>query len=41
LGGYTGKSYGGPPGSITRQRVLEAVAPVAAALEQLAKDRKM
>jgi len=41
LGGYTGKSSGGPPGSITIRRGLEAVAPVAAALEQLAKDRKM
>jgi hypothetical protein len=41
LGGYTGKSSGGPPGSITIRRGLESVAPVAAALEQLADDSKM
>ena len=29
LGGYTGKSSGGPPGSITIRRGLDYIAPVA------------
>src|SRR5690606_20469108 len=32
LGGYTGKSSGGPPGSIVLKRGLEQVVPAAAAL---------
>ncbi|WP_338046665.1 transposase [Polyangium spumosum] len=35
LGGYTGKSSGGPPGSITIGRGLERLAPVAETLQQL------
>jgi hypothetical protein len=41
LGGYTGKSSGGPPGSITIRRGLDIVTPVAAALEQLHAEQKM
>jgi hypothetical protein len=41
LGGYTGKSSGGPPGSITIRRGLDMIAPIAAALEQLRDDGKM
>jgi hypothetical protein len=41
LGGYTGKSSGGPPGSITIRRGLDLIAPVAAALEQLSTDGAM
>lgn len=41
LGGYTGKSSGGPPGSITIRRGLERLSPVAAALEQQAIDSQM
>lgn len=35
LGGYQGKSSGGPPGSITIKRGLDYILPIAAALEQL------
>jgi len=35
FGGYTGKSSGGPPGSITIRRGLDFIAPVALALQQL------
>ena len=35
LGGYTGKSSGGPPGSITIRRGLEYIAPAARLLKQL------
>jgi hypothetical protein len=35
LGGYTGKSSGGPPGSITIRRGLDYIAPAAALLESL------
>ena len=41
LGGYTGKSSGGPPGAITIRRGLDLIAPVAIALEQLEVDGKM
>jgi hypothetical protein len=41
LGGYTGRSSGGPPGSITIRRGLDMIAPIAAALEQLRDDGKM
>jgi hypothetical protein len=41
LGGYTGKSSGGPPGAITIRRGLDIVSPVAAALEQLDAERQM
>jgi hypothetical protein len=37
LGGYTGKSSGGPPGSITIKRGLDQVLAVAKALEALGK----
>jgi hypothetical protein len=40
LGGYTGTSSGGPPGSITIRRGLDIVSPVATALEQLARDHE-
>jgi hypothetical protein len=40
LGGYTGKSSGGPPGSITIRRGLDFVLPIAAALEQMRAERK-
>jgi len=35
LGGYTGKSSGGPPGSITIRRGLEFIAPAVAAIKEL------
>jgi hypothetical protein len=41
IGGYTGKSPGGPPGAITIRRGLDFIAPAAAALEQLQADGKM
>lgn len=41
IGGYTGKSSGGPPGSITIRRGLDFIAPAAAAIEQLEADGKM
>jgi len=41
LSGYTGKSSGGPPGSITIRRGLDMIAPVAEALEQLRDDEEM
>jgi hypothetical protein len=37
LGGYTGKSSGGPPGAITLARGLDRVRAVAQAIEQLAR----
>lgn len=40
LGGYTGKSSGGPPGSITIKRGLDFILPIAAALEQMRAERK-
>jgi hypothetical protein len=39
LGGYTGKSSGGPPGAVTIGRGLERIQTAAAALEQLALER--
>jgi hypothetical protein len=41
FGGYTGKSSGGPPGSITIRRGLDFIAPVALALQQLEAEYKM
>jgi hypothetical protein len=41
LGGYTGKSSGGPPGSVTIRRGLEYLAPIALALECLQSEGKM
>ena len=41
FGGYTGKSSGGPPGSITIRRGLDFIAPVALALQQLEEDGRM
>jgi Transposase DNA-binding/Transposase DDE domain len=41
LGGYTGKSSGGPPGSITIRRGLDYIAPAAALLESLEREGKM
>jgi len=41
LGGYTGKSSGGPPGSIVIRRGMETIAPLAAGLEQLASEGKL
>lgn len=41
LGGYTGKSSGGPPGSITLGRGLTKVVAAAAALEALDEESKM
>lgn len=35
IGGYTGRSSGGPPGSITIRRGLERIAPAARAIEEL------
>jgi hypothetical protein len=40
LGGYTGKSSGGPPGSITIRRGLDFILPIAAAFEQMSAERK-
>jgi hypothetical protein len=39
LGGYTGKSSGGPPGTITISRGLQRVRDAAAVLEQIERDR--
>ncbi|APR78532.1 Hypothetical protein A7982_03882 [Minicystis rosea] len=41
LGGYTGKSAGGPPGSITIKRGLDFVLPVAMALARLREEGKL
>lgn len=41
LGGYVGKSSGGPPGAVTIRRGLDLVTPVAAALKQLDNESKM
>jgi len=42
IGGYTGpKVSGGPPGSITIQRGLDYITPIAAALEQLETEGKL
>jgi len=41
LGGYTGKSSGGPPGSITIRRGLDYIAPAAALLESLQDEGKL
>lgn len=41
IGGYTGKSSGGPPGSTTIRRGFDRIAPVALALEQLEKEGKL
>jgi hypothetical protein len=41
LGGYTGKSSGGPPGSITIRRGLDYIAPAAALLESLEQQGKL
>nr|WP_235880176.1 IS4 family transposase [Polyangium aurulentum] len=40
LGGYTGKSSGGPPGSVTIKRGLDFILPIAAALAALDEQRK-
>jgi hypothetical protein len=40
LGGYTGKSSGGPPGSITIRRGLEYLRPAARMLEVLEADQQ-
>jgi hypothetical protein len=39
LGGYTGKSSGGPPGSITLRRGLECLRPAALLLENLERNQ--
>jgi Transposase DNA-binding/Transposase DDE domain len=41
LGGYTGKSSGGPPGSITIRRGLDYIAPAAALLEALQNEAEL
>jgi len=41
LGGYTGKSSGGPPGSVTIKRGLDFILPIAEALAVLEDERKM
>jgi hypothetical protein len=41
LGGYTGKSSGGPPGSITIRRGLDFIKPAALAIEALEKQGKL
>ncbi len=41
LGGYTGKSSGGPPGSVTIKRGLDFIMPIAEALAILEEERKM
>lgn len=41
IGGYTGKSSGGPPGSITIRRGYEHIAPAAAVFEALEKQGKL
>lgn len=40
LGGYTGKSSGGPPGAVTLRRGLEFIAPAALTLEILESEGK-
>jgi hypothetical protein len=41
LGGYTGKSSGGPPGSITIRRGLDFIKPAAIAIQALEKAGKL
>ena len=41
IGGYTGKSSGGPPGTITISRGFERIWPVALALKQLEKEGRL
>ncbi len=41
IGGYTGKSSGGPPGAVTIRRGLDYVRPIAHALEQLESEGKL
>jgi len=41
LGGYTGKSSGGPPGSVTMKRGLDFILPIAAALAAIEEEQKM
>jgi hypothetical protein len=41
LGGYTGKSSGGPPGAITMQRGFDFIAGAVATLEQLDSEGKL
>lgn len=41
LGGYTGKSSGGPPGSVTIKRGLDFILPIAAALAAIAEQQTM
>jgi len=41
LGGYTGKSSGGPPGSTTIRRGLDLITPVAEALQMLEEQGKL
>jgi hypothetical protein len=41
LGGYTGKSSGGPPGSITIRRGLDYIAPAAKLLQRLDREGKL
>lgn len=41
IGGYTGKSSGGPPGSITISRGFERIAVVAITLEQLEREGRL
>ncbi|MGO9709774.1 MAG: hypothetical protein ACLQBL_12970, partial [Polyangiaceae bacterium] len=41
LGGYTGKSSGGPPGSLTIRRGLEFIRPAAIAIEALESEGKL
>ena len=40
LGGYTGKSSGGPPGSITIRRGLERLRPAATLLKALESEQR-
>lgn len=41
LGGYTGKSSGGPPGSVTIRRGLDYIAPAAKLLQRLDREGKL
>lgn len=41
IGGYTGKSSGGPPGSVTISRGFDRIWPVALALKQLEKEGRL
>jgi len=41
LGGYTGKSSGGPPGSVTIKRGLDFILPIAEALALIEEEQKM